>query len=133
MPNTLYGIFFTSRNKLTLYQKVTWTRGCYSIFLLRQKYQQQKNCPKSDLRAWKLYSDTVLSLRKLNVLIFFYKGTSATKSKEKSRIFRYGLPEDFLTKYKRGGGRKEPLPPCMNGLIKTHKKIPLATHPIGLF
>ena len=25
-------------------------------------------------------------------------GVSATKSSEKSRIFRYGLPEDFLSK-----------------------------------
>ena len=34
------------------------------------------------------------------------KGVSATKSWEKSRIFRYGLPEDFLSKgQKTKGGR----------------------------
>ena len=39
--------------------------------------------------------------------IFFFIGASATKCFEKSRIFRYGLPKDILSKgqkTKAGGG-----------------------------
>ena len=44
-------------------------------------------CPKSALCGGKT-----------KFLIFFFKGVSAIKSWEKSNIFRYGLPEDFLNK-----------------------------------
>ena len=43
---------------------------------------------------------------KLNFWNFFYIGASAIKSLEKSRIFRYGLPEDFFSEGQKttGGG-----------------------------
>ena len=46
---------------------------------------------------------------------------SATKSWEKSRIFRYGLPKDFLVKGKKpqeGGGAYSAPPPWLRGYVR---------------
>ena len=52
-----------------------------------------------------------------NFWIFFFILASAIKSCEKSRIFRYGLPEDlFSIGQKTTGGRTAPLPPWVIGL-----------------
>ena len=51
---------------------------------------------------------------------FFFIGASATKSFAGSRIFRYGLPKDILSKVQKtkGGGRTAPPPPpWVKGLI----------------
>ena len=58
---------------------------------------------------------------KLNFL-FFFIGASATKCFESSRIFRYGLHKDIVSKgqkTKGGGGRTAPPPlfPWVEGLI----------------
>ena len=48
------------------------------------------------------------------LIFFFFIGISTTKIWEKSRISRYGLPEDFLSKGQKtteGGGRTAPPPP----------------------
>ena len=50
---------------------------------------------------------------------FYLHWASETKSKEKSRIFRYGFPKNFLIKVKKpqqGGGWAYSVPPCMLGL-----------------
>ena len=39
-----------------------------------------------------------IQLAKMRIFDFFFIGASEIKSWEKSRIFRYGLPEDFLSK-----------------------------------
>ena len=51
---------------------------------------------------------------KPNLLTLFFIGASAIKSFVRSRIFRYGLPKDILSKgqkNKGGGGRTVPPPP----------------------
>ena len=56
------------------------------------------------------------------MLIFFFIGTSATKrfAIARSRIFRYGLSHDILSKRQRkreGGAYRAPSPPpCFKGL-----------------
>ena len=66
-------------------------------------------CPKSALR-W----------GKTKCVEFFFIGASAIKSWEKSRIFRYGLPEDFLSKGQKttegGGGGAYAVQPPPHGL-----------------
>ena len=62
----------------------------YEDFFIRAKKLKYfcTGCPKSALRGPGV---------KLNLGIFFIEA-SAIKSWEKSRILRYGLPEDFLSK-----------------------------------
>ena len=50
--------------------------------------------------------------------IFFFRGASAIKSRAKSRIFRYGLPEDFFSKGQKTiwRGVVQRPPPCFRGL-----------------
>ena len=57
---------------------------------------------------------TVLGLKKASKFDLFQKfvkqnsiGTSAIKSWEKSRIFRYGLPKDFFSKWQKTQGGLE--------------------------
>ena len=54
---------------------------------IRNKSKSQTGCPKSALRGGKA-----------TFLIFFFIGASAIESSEKSRIFRLGMPEDFLSR-----------------------------------
>ena len=67
------------------------------FFLLTKKKYFCTGCPKSALRRGKTKF----------VEFFFFIWASAIKSWEKSRIFRYGLPEDFLSNGQKttGGGR----------------------------
>ena len=81
--------FMKSKN----YSPRVWKR----IFLLKQKNSKYfcTGCPKSALRG-----------SKTKFFEFFFIGASAMKSWKKSRIFRYRLPKDFLSKGQKttGGG-----------------------------
>ena len=79
--------------------------GCKKNFLLQQKNSKYfcTGCPKSALRGGKT-----------KFFDFFFKGASAIKIWEKSRIFRYGLPEDFFNRGQKttaGGAYSAPSPP----------------------
>ena len=57
--------------------------------------------------------------------LFFLLRASATKNWEKSRIFMYGLPLDFVSKGQKttaGGGRKAPPPHALNRLHYVQKR-----------
>ena len=45
-----------------------------------------------------IYFKVLLEVLKISFKFFFFIGASAIKSWEMSRIFRYGLPEDVLSK-----------------------------------
>ena len=60
-------------------------RVCKKIFLIKAKKKKNSGCPKSTLREGKYE------------FMFFY-GASEIKSREKSRIFPYRLPEGYLSK-----------------------------------
>ena len=75
------------------------------------------------------------SLRGIKIFVvdfFFFIGASATKSWEKSRVFRYGLPEDILSKGQNntgGGGGLRYRPHGLRGSKSpTNKRILIMLH-----
>ena len=57
---------------------------------------------------------------------FISIGASAKKRCTRSRIFRYGFPQDILSKgqkARKGGAYSAPPPPCFKGLINGHAAV----------
>ena len=65
-------------------------------------------------------------------ILFFFIGASAIKSREKSRILRHGLPEDFLSKGQKttGGVEYPPAPHALEGQLYANGFIDMKIMPL---
>ena len=74
------------------------------------------HAPGVKLAVFGLIFHSALRGGKSNLFIFFFIGASAINRFASSRIFRYGLPKDILSKGKKQGRGRRPPPPWAKGL-----------------